>query len=146
MAYAGSKAQAGRGSTISIGSTPTPIGEVTDIPLSLPKWETAEVTNLDSGSDAEYITTIRKASNFSVKGNRVAADAGQVAVQTAYSNGTVSSFTVQLPKSAAQTSTGDKYVFNALVLSCSFDISPAKAMEFSLDLQITGAVTFTAGT
>jgi hypothetical protein len=146
MAYTGSKAQAGRGTTIGIGGTPTLIGEVTDIPMALPKWETAEVTNLDSGSDAEYITTIRKSSNFSVKGNRVASDAGQVAVQAAYATGTVSSFTVQLLKTGSQTTTGDKYVFNALVLSQSFDITPAKQIEYALDLQITGAVTYTAGT
>jgi hypothetical protein len=143
--YSGSKAQAGRGSTIAIGSTPTLIGEVTDIPMSFPKWETTEVTNLDSGSDAEYITTMRKASNFTVKGNRVASDAGQTAVVTAYQAGTVAAFTVTLPKSSTQTISGDKYTFNALVLSCNFGIQPTKQIDFSMDLQITGAVTPTPG-
>jgi hypothetical protein len=145
MAYTGSKAQAGRGTVLSIGGTPTPIGEVTDIPLNRPKWETIDVTNFDSGSDAEFISTIRKSSNFTVKGNRVSSDAGQTAVETAYESGAISAFTVQLPKTGAQTTSGDKYTFNALILGCDFTIQPTKQIEFSLDLQISGAVTFTAG-
>jgi predicted secreted protein len=143
MSYTGSKAQAGRGSTISIASTA--IGEITDVPLNLPKWETADVTNFSSGSDAEFITTIRRSANFTIKGNRVSSDTGQVAVVAAYQSGTISAFTLVLPKSSTQTTTGDTYTFNALVLSCSFDVGVTKAIEFSIDLQISGAVTFTAG-
>ncbi len=38
MTYGGSLAQAGRGSTLSIGGTPTLIGEVKDVPLNRGKW------------------------------------------------------------------------------------------------------------
>src|SRR5581483_2161460 len=98
-----------------------------------------------SGSDAEYIVTNRKASTITIKGNRVAADTGQVAVEAAYQSGTVQSFTVTLPKTSGQTSSGDKYVFNALVLSYDFALAPTKEISFSIDLQISGAVAFTAG-
>ena len=94
----------------------------------------------------EFIVTIRKSMEFTVTGNRVSADAGQVAVQTAYAAGTLSSFTLQLLKNAAQTTTGDKYVFNALVLSQSFKIETTKKISFSMKLKTSGPVVFTAGT
>jgi len=55
-AYSGSQAQAGRGTTISINGAL--VGEMTDVPPSLPKWNTVEVSNLNSGNDAEYLSTI----------------------------------------------------------------------------------------
>lgn len=145
MTYSSSQAQAGRGTSISIGSTPTLIGEVTDIPLNRGKWETTEVTNFESGSDAEFLATIRKPGPITIKGNRVSSDAGQVAVEAAYQSGALAQFTVQLVKTSAQTSSGDKYVFNALVLNSDFSIQPSKEIAFSLDLQISGPTTFTAG-
>lgn len=146
MPYTSSQAQAGRGTIIGIGATPTTIGEITDFPMNRGKWDTVDVTNFESGSDAEFLTTIRKSANITVKGNRVSSDAGQVACEAAYQAGSVASFTVTLPKTSTQTSTGDKYVFNALVVALDFSITPTKAVEFSLDLQVTGATTFTAGT
>ena len=144
-AYTHSQAQAGRGSSISIGSTPTIIGEINDIPLDLPAWDTVDVTNFQSGDDAEFITTVRKPKTLTVKGNRVSADAGQLAVLAAYQSGAITAFTVTLPVYGTQT-TGDNYAFNALVLSASFDVAATKQIDFSIDLQISGAVTFTAGT
>lgn len=141
--YAGSQAQAGRGTIISIAGTV--IGEVSDSPLTRGKWETADVTNFESGSDSEFITTIRKPGTLTVKGNRVASDAGQQAVETAYQNGTIAAFAIQLPKTASQSTQGDKYSFNALVVGSSFTISPTKQVEFDIELQISGATTFTAG-
>lgn len=145
MPYTGSQAQAGRGTTIGIGGTPTLIGEVTDFPLNRGKWDFVDVTNLESGSDSEQLATIRKAATLTVKGNRVQGDAGQVAVETAYQNGTLSSFTVTLPKTSTQTVSGDKYVFSAYVAGFDFSISPTKQIDFSIDLQVSGAVAFTAG-
>lgn len=145
MPYTGSQAQAGRGTQISIGSTPTLIGEVTNAPLKRGKWETVDVTNFESGADSEYLTTIRKGQQLTVKGNRVVSDAGQVAVEMAWENGTVSKFTVQLPKTATQTTTGDTYTFNALILSFDFNVEPTKQIDFEMELQVTGGYTFTAG-
>jgi hypothetical protein len=146
MSYSGSQAQSGRGTIIAIGATPTTIGECSDFPLNRSKWETVDVTNFQSGSDGEFITTIRKPGSVTIKGNRVVSDAGQVLVEAAYQSGAISAFTVTLPKTISQSTSGDKYTFSALVLSLDFSIQPTKQIEFSLDLQISGPVTFTAGT
>jgi hypothetical protein len=146
MAYTGSKAQAGRGSMLSIGATPTEIGECSDVPFNRPEWDFVDVTNFDSGSDQEMLSTIRKAATFAVKGNRVSADAGQLLVETAYANGALTAFVLQLPKTATQTTKGDSYAFNAYVKSAGFDVSTTKQIQFNLNLQTSGPVTFTAGT
>lgn len=145
MAYSGSKAQAGRGSTLSIGATPTEIGEVSDVQFSRPEMDLVDVTNFDSGGDQELLPTIRKSNTFTVKGNRVSSDAGQQAAETAYQTFALSAFTLQLPKTPTQTVAGDKYTFNAYVKNLSFDVATTKQIEFSMMLQISGAVTFTAG-
>ena len=141
--YSGSQAQAGRGTTISINGSL--VGEMTDVPPALPKWNTAEVTNLDSGDDAEYLTTIRKSSTFTAKGNRVPGDAGQVAAFAAYKSGSRVPCIITLPKTSSQATSGDTYSFNVLVLSCDFSVQVEKAIDFSVELQITGAVTYAAG-
>jgi predicted secreted protein len=145
MTYTASKAQAGRGSVFSIGGTPTEIGEVTDISFNRPEWDFVDVTNLDSGSDQEMLPTIRKATTFTVKGNRVAADAGQTAVETAYASAALAAFTLLLPKTATQTVSGDKYTFSAYVKNAAFDVAPTKQIEYNISLQTSGAVTYTAG-
>src|SRR6185437_4550393 len=118
---------------------------ISDFPLNRPDWDFVDTTNFESGSDAEMLSTIRKAPTIEMKGNRVAGDAGQVAVETAYQAGTISSFTVTLPKTSTQTTSGDKYVFNAYVKNCNFSIQTTKQIEFSISLQVSGPCTFTAG-
>jgi hypothetical protein len=145
MAYAGSQAQSGRGSTLSIGATPTLIGEVKNVPFTSGKWQTADVTNFESGNDAEFISTIRDNGTVTFDGNRVSADAGQQAVETAYDTGEIAAFSLQLPKSAAQTTKGDAYTFNALVISRDFTVDVTKEIDWKVELKISGAVTFTAG-
>lgn len=141
--YSGSQAQAGRGTTVSINGAI--VGETTEVPLNLPKWNTCEVTNLESGDDAEYITTIRKASNFTIKGNRVPGDAGQTAVWAAYQSGARVPCVVTFPMDSTQTTSGDTYTFNVLVLGCDFSVQVEKAIDFSIDLQMTGGSTYKAG-
>lgn len=146
MTYTGSLAQAGRGSSLSIGGTPTVIGEIKTAGISGNSWGTADVTNFESGADQEFITTIRNNGELRLAGNRVVADAGQALVETAYSTGAITAFVLALPKTAAQTTSGDKYSFNALVQSRSFDVDVSKEISWSVTLKISGAVTFTAGT
>lgn len=142
--YSGSKAQAGRGTIVKIGSTV--IGEVSDAPINRGKWETVDTTNFESGNDSEYLQTIRKGQATTIKGNRLGSlDAGQAAVETAWENGTAASFTITIPKNGSQTTVGDSYTFNALVLSFDFSVQPTKQIEFSIDLQPTGGYTFTPG-
>lgn len=147
MAYTGSQAQTGAGTILAIGTgTPVTIGEVSDFPLNRPKWATANVTNFNSGLDAEYIGTVREGATVNLKGNRVSSDAGQEAAEAAYQSGAITNFKATLPKSKAQTTSGDTIAFTALVQSVDFSISPTKQIEFSMDLQLSGPTTITPGT
>ena len=145
MAYTGSKSQAGRGSTLSIGATPTEVGEVRSNPFNRGKWKSVDVTNFDSGSDSEILTVIRETGSVSVEGNRVSSDAGQVLVEAAYQSGTIQAFTLQLPKTAAQVTNGDKYTFNAFVESSDFTVDVEKEIDFKVGLKISGGTTLTVG-
>ncbi|HEV2463548.1 MAG TPA: hypothetical protein VGT04_07075 [Acidobacteriaceae bacterium] len=210
MAYTGSKAQAGRGSSLSIGSSVTPtgttttsstsitgvtstsgiavgasisgtgipanttitaisgntltisnaatatgsvtltispviLGEIKSVPFKAGKWETADVTNFQSGSDREFITTVRDNGTVDLAGNRVSGDAGQQAIEAAYSSGGISAFTLQLPLASGQSTSGDKYTFNALVVSRDFTVDVTKEIDWQVSLKISGAVTFAAG-
>lgn len=145
MPYTSSQAQAGRGSQLSIGATPTLIGEVKDVPLNRGKWSLVDTTNFESGSDSEQLVTIRKPGTLTFKGNRVSSDAGQAAVESAYQAGTLTAFVLTLPKTAAQTSTGDKYTFSAFVVGSDFTDSTEQVIEFSIELQLSGPCTLTVG-
>lgn len=146
MAYTGSLATSGRGSLLTVGSTPTTVGEVKSSSLSGNAWGTADVTNFQSGPDQEFITTVRNNGEFRLSGNRVSTDAGQVIVEAAYQSGAITAFAVTLPKQGAQTTSGDKYGFNALVQTRSFDVDVTKEISWSVTLKVSGAVTYTPGT
>ncbi len=143
--YTGSKAQAGRGTQLAIGSGPTLIGEVKDLPLNRGKWDLIDVTNFESGEDSEQVVTIRKPGSVTFKGNRVSSDAGQALVEAAYQNGALTAFTLTLPKTATQVTSGDKYTFNAYVVSSDFSDEATQAIQFSVELQISGPCTLTVG-
>jgi hypothetical protein len=144
--YTGTKAQTGAGTMIAIGTAPgTILGEVSDLPLNRPKWATANVTNFESGKDAEYIGTVREGATVNIKGNRVSADAGQVAAETAYQAGTATPFLATLPKTAGQSVAGDTITFSAIVLSFDLSVSPTKQVEFSMDLQVSGPSAIAVG-
>lgn len=146
MTYTGSAASAGRGSVLSVGATPTIVGEVKSSGFQGNKWDTADVTNYQSGPDREFIVTVRDNGTLKLSGNRVALDAGQVIVEAAYQSGAITAFVLTLPKASGETTSGDKYAFNALVESRSFDVDVTKEISWEVSLKISGAVTFTAGT
>lgn len=143
--YSGSKAQAGRGSSISIGTGPTLIGEVKEISLNRGKWQTVSTTNFQSGLDEEMLATIRKAGTVSLKGNRVSSDAGQALVEAAYQSGGLVPFTQSLPLTSSQTTKGDAYAYNAFVIGSDFTDQVDQPIEFTIDLQISGAAPLTVG-
>ena len=147
MSYTGSKAQTGNQTTLGIGATPTIIGEITNLSQSGKQNATDDTTNLQSIAE-EFLATLLKPGKWDVTYNRVSGDAGQVALLTAFNAMTISSFTVQLPKTAAQTTNGDKYVFNALVeeLDDVSDVKPDKKITSKAALKVSGGITFTAGT
>lgn len=143
MAYAGSQAQAGRGSTLSIGGVV--VGEIKNTSFNAGKWQTADVTNFESGSDAEFIATIRANGTIALAGNRVSGDAGQQAIESSYNSGIKAQFTTQLPMTATQTKEGDSYSFTALVISRDFNVDVEKAIDYKVELKVSGPITFTPG-
>ena len=149
-----SKAQAGRGTVVSIGGvvgsgsqgTYTVLGELNSFPLKAPKFQFEDVTSFDSGLDMEYLSTIRGDGSVTLSMNRVGSDAGQLVIQGAAGNGSLYAFKVVLPLTATQSTTGDTYTFNAYVLSTGdIDISPTKKIGLSVDLKISGPVTLVTG-
>lgn len=146
MTYLLSQAQTGAGSSLSIGATPTLIGEIRTSGISGAQWGTADVTNFESGFNQEFITTIRNNGSLKLAGNRVSADAGQVLVEAAFATGLVQQFALQIPKNSAQTTSGDKYTFAALVESRDFDVEVDKAISWSVTLKISGPVVLVPGT
>lgn len=145
MTYTGSLAQAGRGSSLGIGATPTAIGEVGSCTPSGNAWEYVDTSNFQSGVDEEFISTMRNNGEFRVQGNRVSSDAGQVLVEADYNSGGKSAYTLTLPKTAAQTTSGDKYVFTAYVMTRTFTVEVKGKVAYDLTLKVSGAVVLTVG-
>jgi len=148
MSYSKTQAQTGSGSTLAIGATPTVIDEVRNIKWTGYQFKTDDATNMNSTAE-EFITTILSPGELSFDMNRVNVDAGQSAYMTAFLAGTVSSFTLTLPKalltSPPQTVSGDKFVFNGLPIQADLSLEPTKTDVVSCKIKISGAVTFTAG-
>ena len=142
--YTGSKAQVALGTQISIGTSPTLIGEVKSIKQTGNQWDTEETTNLQSTAK-EFLPTLQDSGEYQIDGNRVAGDAGQVALEAAFAAGSLQPFKVTIPKSALQTTTGDSYAFTAMVLSREFSYESTKVIPFSVKLKVSGPITFTAG-
>lgn len=152
MSYTGTLAQSGLGTVFAINTsdtsspTWTTIGEIINAPQSGRVAKTADATNLESLA-AEFITTLVDSGNFELTVNRVAGDAGQLALETAFEGLLTKSFQITLPLSTTQVSTGDEYAFKAVVEE--FDniseIAPDKAIHSKIRLKVSGKITFTAG-
>jgi hypothetical protein len=153
--YSGSKAQSGKGSSLSIGAITGSvgtevfilIGEIKTSGISGAQWSSEDVTNFQSGNDQEFLTTTRNNGTVDISGNRIASDAGQVAVENAFSTGLKYDFKLVLPinQQAGQTSVGDTYTFSALVESRDITIDTTKAISWGVKLKISGPVTLTVG-
>jgi len=144
MTYTNSMAQSGFGATLSIGPTPTPIGEVKSYGLNGQKWDTADVTNFESLAK-EFITTIRDNGTIDIEYNRVSQDAGQLLLEAAFTSGALTAFTIQLPKESGQTSQGDKFTFSGLVVSRDFTVDPTKATMGKAQVKVSNAITYNEG-
>lgn len=145
MSYTKSAAITGAGTILSIGTVPTPVAEIKTIKLSGRKWDTDDVTNMSSPGYKEFIATIIDPGEFALEGNRVSSDLGQVAMEAAFAAGNLNPFTVQLPKTSAQTTKGDAYTFSALVTEIDYNFETSKADSFSAKLKVSGAVLLVAG-
>ena len=151
MSYTGSQAIAGRGSVLSINTgTPTvpvwtPIGEVKTSQNSGAGWKTADVTNFSSGSNQEFITTIRDNGAFKLSCNYVSTDTGQSALYAAYESVELTMFQLQLPLQGGQTTKGNLYGFTALVETYDFDVEVEKEIGLTVSVKISGPLTLTLG-
>ncbi|UWZ84650.1 hypothetical protein [Occallatibacter riparius] len=144
MAYAGSKARAGRNIIVSVGETPTVIGDVFDYGTFGGEWATTKVTRLTSSAD-EFIKTIKDNGNLQLKLNAVPSDAGQIALEAAEADADPTKITVQFPVLDGQTTTGNSFVFYGLVLGFKYSGDPSKQLQVEVNIKITGDVTKTPG-
>lgn len=155
MPYTGTKAQAGNGTAVSIntGTNSTPIwtliGEIDDFTQSGTQNKSEDATNLESLAE-EFIPTILSPGKFAGAMNRVSGDAGQLAVRASFNAvpPTLVQYQVQLLKNGSQTSSGDKYVFTAMVEEFNDlgKVSPSGIIKTQFGFKISGPITFTAGT
>ena len=149
MSYTQSKAGIGLGTILSIGTagaTPTftTVGELKTLNQSGRQVSTEDTTNLQS-SAKEFIPTLVDSGTWDISGNRIGADAGQIAMEAAFSGLTLLPFKIQMPKQGTQTTAGDSFSFNALVQEVNYSISVDKAVTFTAKLKVSGAITETPG-
>ena len=158
MSYISSKGQSGLGALISIGGITgaggtevfNVIGETMDIPFQRPKWKTEPTTNLQSTIE-EITPVIPGLTSFSIKGNRVPNDAGQLVVETAFSGQppVPYDFKLVLPKNnkitPPQTTAGDSFTWSAYVLGSNFSVAPDKILQFDVELQLVTLPVYTPG-
>lgn len=150
----------GLGTVISIGTqgaspTFTAVNKVKKVTPPKPKWDTEDVTTLDTPNTGRiFAKTLLNNGEVSIEGEWESADPGQVALAAALTSAPVAvygqnyPFKIVLPVDTVggQTSTGDTLTFSALVIG--FEIGEAsidKIVPFSASLKVTGALTFVEG-
>lgn len=152
MPYTETQAQSGLGTIFAINTgtdsapTWTTVGEVVTAPQSGRMAKTADATNLESPT-VEWIATLIDSGVFDVTCNRVAGDAGQLAVEAAFSTKAKKNYKVTLPMTDAQTTAGDTYTFKAIVEESNplADISVDKVIQDKFKLKVSGVITEAAG-
>lgn len=151
--YTNSKAFSAKGTVVSIGPTAgsesptyTAIAEVKSCSPKGAQYKTADTTNFQSAAE-EFIGTMPGTGTATINGNYIANDPGQIALEAASLTGDLYMFQIQFPKNVeiGQTTSGDVWTFNALVYPMNVDVDTEKAVEFSCELKISGAITRTAG-
>ena len=153
MSYTNTQTGTGKGLVLAINTgtasspTYTTVGESLTVDLAT-KMATEDATNFAS-SAMEYIATMVDPGELKFTANRVASDTGQAAVVTngphGASAGTLVGFKITAPKSGAQTSVGDIWTFNAIVVEFNPAFKPDKKVVMSGVLRISNAITYTAG-
>lgn len=126
----------------------TPVFELTNHPFKPAEWDKLEVSNFNSDKAKEYIKGMIDSGTVPIEGNFVWNDPGQVALEAAFNDqSNAYKFQVTLPKQQGQTTTGDSFTFNALVMSYTplGDFDPKKVVAIKGELQINGLITHTAG-
>lgn len=129
--------------------TMTPVFELTNQPFKPGEWDKLDVSNFNSlNKRKEYIKGMVDSGTVPIEGNSVWNDPGQLALEAAFNDAyNAYQCQVQLPKQQGQTTSGDSFTFNALVMSYTTlgDFDPKKVVSIKGELQITGPITHTAG-
>lgn len=128
------------GTTISIGTTPTLIGGLTEIGgLSL-SADTIDVTTLDSdGGYREFIGGFKDGGEVALSGfldNTVGK--GQAEMYTAFESGTVEDFVITFPAA-----TKTKWTFKGVVTGFETSASLEDPLSFSSTIKVSGKPTLT---
>lgn len=128
----------GLGTTISIGSTPTVIGNLTEIGgLSL-SADTIDVTTLSSsGGYREFIAGFKDAGEVSLSGFfDNTAGQGQAELYTAFQSGVVSDFIITFPASTKTT-----WTFEGVVTGFETSTGIEDPISFSASIKVSGSPT-----
>jgi hypothetical protein len=145
----------GKGTVFSImvATVATPVAQLKTLQFAGQKLNFEDITNLDSPalgtSDVavkESIPASADPGTMALAGIFIPSDAGYTALNTAYANAALTSFTVQLPKGPGQTTKGNLYSFSGYVTEePNPDIQFDKTLTWKTTLQITGPITLTPG-
>jgi hypothetical protein len=151
------KAQIGGLSVLSIGGitgvtgteTFSVIGDFISLSLDGGSRTVLDVTTMTS-TFKEKLGALADYGNGTLMANRLptASDVGQTALYTAWGGGQAYDFKIILPpnKPAGQVTTGDTALFSAIISSGpKMDFSPDKAIQVEFTVDISGPVTWTAG-
>lgn len=147
MTYSGSRAFAGQGTQLQLGSgTPaapgsyTTIAEVTKIQRSGSKMDIVDTTNMDSiGAYREKLPTLLDGGDISLDCNYIPQDTTQQELQTLFDSRTLKPWQIVLPNTLGT------WNFNAYSTQVDFDLMVDKAATFTAKLTITGKPVFTPG-
>jgi predicted secreted protein len=128
---------AAMGTKLKIGTNA--VAELTSISGLDMSADTIETTTLDSGGWRTFIQGVKDAGEVSVEGYFNADDAtGQIALKTAFTNGSVGEFTIEFP-----TAFGAKWEFDGVVTAISTEASMEDSISFSATIKVSGAPTLT---
>jgi hypothetical protein len=136
------------------GETFTSILQVKSISWTQPTLQTEDATCLSSPTLGEatvkqYLPTVIEPGKFEASAIYLSTDTGLAALMTAFSSTVLHDFKVQFPviTQFGQTTTGNLYSFSGFVLEQPIPdgIDPTKLLTYKISIQITTAVTFTAG-
>ena len=150
MPYTGSKAFAGRGSSLELGSgSPTPtftaIAELRKISRGGSKADIADVTNMESGNYRESLPTLLTPGEISFEGNYIPSDATQASLQTQCDNQTLSPWQIILPPTGSPPTSQGGWSFNAYVTALDIpELQVDKEATIAGKLTITGKPAYSA--
>jgi len=156
VTYTGNQAIQGIGAQLYIGpafnaaspvASPTyiPILELTEMPFKGEEWDKLDRSNFNSlKKTKEFGKGMLDPGTVDITGMSITTDAGQVALQAALADASYPyMFALQMPLRPGQTTTGDQYTWNALVMNGTqlSSLAPTKDVEMKYSLQNTGPIT-----